>query len=109
MPLVGSTYPALADLMVILPGLAGISLAANPNGAISQAVERTAAARRRREERRAAPHDRGPLLGLLLPPPPELVPERLVVGGSPGGAEVAAIDAEVGLSWGRCDADPRRT
>lgn len=40
-PMVAEAFPSVANLMTVLPGLAGISLAANPNGAISEAIART--------------------------------------------------------------------
>jgi branched-chain amino acid transport system permease protein len=107
MPLVGTTYPALTNLMTVLPGLAGISLAANPNGMISQFVERADAAKRRRAQRQAEPATRHRYADLLVPRRAVLVPERIPVGASASAAQRAAIDDEVGLSWGRCDGDPR--
>jgi branched-chain amino acid transport system permease protein len=107
MPLVGTTYPALTNLMTVLPGLAGISLAANPNGMISQFVERADAAKRRRAQRQAEPATRHRYADLLVPSRPALVPERIPVGASASAVQRAAIDDEVGLSWGRCDGDPR--
>jgi hypothetical protein len=46
-------------------------------------------------------------MDLILPPPPAFAPERLVAGASASSAEVAAIDGELGLDWGRCHDDPR--
>jgi hypothetical protein len=47
-------------------------------------------------------------VALLAPPLPEVAPELVLAGGgSLSSDERAAIDAEVGLSWGRCHADPR--
>ncbi|HEX2578544.1 MAG TPA: ABC transporter permease [Aquihabitans sp.] len=106
-PLVGVAYPALVDVMAILPGLAGISLATNPDGAIAQTVSKVRAARHRKEAGEARADTVGArALAALLPPPPSLVPERIPVGAAAGGQR-AAIDAELGLDWGRCDASPR--
>lgn len=104
MPLVGDTYPALRNLMTVLPGLAGISLAANPNGAIAQTLSQV---RQRIERHRADDRTPARWRTILLPPPATSVPERLAVGGTASAADVAAFDREVGLSWGRCDDDPR--
>lgn len=104
MPLVGDTYPALRNLMTVLPGLAGISLAANPNGAIAQTLSQV---RQRIERHRADDRTPARWRTILLPPPATSVPERLAVGGAASAADVAAFDREVGLSWGRCDDDPR--
>ena len=105
MPLVGSTYPALEDLMTITPGLAGIGLAANPNGIVNQVADSVRRARERFNHR--GEEDAGPMRALLLPPAPALVPEALPVGGRASAATRQAIDAELGLDWGRCDDDPR--
>ncbi len=106
-PLIGDTYPALKNLMTVLPGLAGISLAANPDGAIAQTADKVRAAWAKRSATAPDP-DRSRAMELLSPPPPEVVPELVLAGGgSLGRDEVAAIDAELGLSWGRCHADPR--
>lgn len=104
MPLVGDTYPALRNLMTVLPGLAGISLAANPNGAIAQTLSQV---RQRIERHRADDRTPARWRTVLLPPPATSAPERLAVGGAASAADVAAFDREVGLSWGRCDDDPR--
>lgn len=106
-PLIGETYPALQNIMTVLPGLAGISLAANPDGAIAQTVDKVQA---RWAARHAKAHDpdRHPAMALLAPAPPELAPELVLAGGAtPSADEIAVMDAETGLSWGRCHADPR--
>ncbi len=93
--------------MTVLPGLAGISLAANPDGAVAQAVAQVRATVERL--RGHGPPKQSAVaraLGLLAPPPPVSVPERIPVGASAAGLDVAALDDETGLSWGRCRADP---
>jgi branched-chain amino acid transport system permease protein len=106
-PLIGETYPALKNLMTVLPGLAGISLAANPDGAIAQTVDKVRAAWAKRQATTPDP-DRSRAMELLSPAPPELVPELVLAGGTTRSAdEIAVMDAETGLSWGRCHADPR--
>ena len=106
MPHVGETYPVLRNLMTVLPGLAGISLAINPNGAISQTVTQI---RARSDRRREEPvHDESSpsaALTLLAPNQPAVVPERIAVGASADPATLAALDRELGLSWGRVEAD----
>ncbi|WP_421121837.1 branched-chain amino acid ABC transporter permease [Aquihabitans daechungensis] len=105
-PLIGETYPALQNLMTVLPGLAGISLAANPDGAIAQAADKVRASWARRNAP-TAHGDRNRAVELLSPAPPEVAPELVLAGGgSLGPDDRAAIDAELGLSWGRCHADP---
>ncbi|MCU1356017.1 MAG: branched-chain amino acid ABC-type transport system, permease component [Acidimicrobiales bacterium] len=108
-PLVGDYHPELRDLMTVLPGLAGISLASNPDGAIAQTVSEVQA-NIARFRRRGEPKDESigrRVLTMLLPPVPRLVPERIPRGGSPSAADVAVIDGELGLDWGRCRDDPR--
>lgn len=107
-PVIGDKVPALADLMTVLPGLAGISLGANPDGAIAQTIQQVRATfdRAARRQRRTGTLA-GRLATIMMPPPPRLVPEQLAVGGSASAADLAVIDAEVGLDRGRCHADPR--
>ncbi|MEO6988823.1 MAG: ABC transporter permease [Aquihabitans sp.] len=105
-PQIGNAYPSLANLMAILPGLAGISLASNPDGAIAQAttqVRAKLAARRDPLERQDTAGSR--VMAALLPGAPRSNPEDIPVGGSPTRAEVDLLDAEVGLDIGRCHAD----
>ena len=106
MPLIGETYPVVNNLMTVLPGLAGISLGNNPDGAISQAsaaIERARLGAKAGADRVA----RHPIVELLLPPVRTVTPEAIEVGASVDGSLLAAADAEVGLDWGRCHADPR--
>ncbi|MCU1496967.1 MAG: branched-chain amino acid ABC-type transport system, permease component [Acidimicrobiales bacterium] len=106
-PLVGVAFPLVNDLMMVLPGLAGISLASNPDGAIAQTVTQV---RARAQSRRDGDARKDTVLAramaLLLPPPPTLVPEGIAVGGAARREDLAAIDAEVGFDWGRCRVDP---
>ncbi|WP_426571947.1 ABC transporter permease subunit [Aquihabitans sp. McL0605] len=106
-PLIGDSLPALQNVMTILPGLAGISLAANPDGAVAQTIDHLRAARRRRSGADGKDPDRNRAVDLLSPPVPELVPELVLTGASVSAADRAAIDGELGLDWGRCHADPR--
>ena len=104
MPLVGESIPALKNLMTVLPGLAGISLANNPNGAVAETLRQL---RARFDPAHAADRSRNRLVAMLLPAPPVVVPEAIVVGGSAASVDIATLDREVGLDWGRCHADPR--
>lgn len=105
-PLVGVAFPALNNLMTVLPGLAGISLASNPDGAIAQTVSQFRAKRQAKRDGRVGPPTGGSrALAMLLPAPPRLVPERVAVGAAMSGEDLAVIDAELGLNWGRCHAD----
>ncbi|HRW36302.1 MAG: ABC transporter permease [Acidimicrobiales bacterium] len=107
-PLIGEYYPALQDLMTLLPGLAGIGLANNPNGAIAQTVEGLKKARRRAEVGSHAPATTFQrAMDLLLPAPRPLSPEQLVTSGATTATDLAVLDGELGLDWGRCRVDPR--
>ncbi|MGN6692579.1 MAG: branched-chain amino acid ABC transporter permease, partial [Aquihabitans sp.] len=107
-PLIGETYPALKNIMTVLPGLAGISLANNPDGAIAQTVDKVRSKWAERSDGGRHDADRNRAMALLSPPPPEVVPELVLAGGvTPSATEIDAMDAELGLSWGRCHADPR--
>ena len=106
-PLIGDAVPSLQNLMAILPGLAGISLASNPDGAIAQTVQQVRAnlARyRRRGDADPVGPTGGPgrqLVAALVPPRPAIVPEALPIGAGIGAADRAAIDHELGLDRGR--------
>lgn len=106
-PEIAEAVPPLANLMTILPGLAGISLAANPDGAVAQAVAQVRAAIDRLRGH-GPPKDSAATraLGLLAPPPAPMVPERIAIGASAAGVDRMTIDDETGLSWGRCHVDP---
>ncbi len=62
-PLISERLPRLTDLMTILPGLAGISLASNPNGAIAEAGARLREAGA--DVRRAIDNGRGAAVGAV--------------------------------------------
>ncbi|CAN5196596.1 hypothetical protein BH20ACT3_BH20ACT3_00450 [soil metagenome] len=106
-PIVGSNVPALRDLMTILPGLAGIALAANPNGAIAQTtteVRKAIAKARGQVEPKDTAGRRA--MEMLVPDTPGLVPEQIAVGASATPDDLAAIDRELGLVGGRSHGDP---
>lgn len=108
MPMVGETYPFLRNLMNLLPGLAGIGLAANPNGAIAQTIDQVTSKWEARRSERPADETLGRrVLDALAPAEPVFAPERLAVGGSADSGALVAVDAEIGLDHGRCDVDPR--
>ena len=106
-PEVAEAVPALANLMTVLPGLAGISLAANPDGAVAQTVAQVRAAVERMRGS-APPKDTAAAraVALLAPAPPASTPERIPVGASAVAFDLGPIDDETGLSWGRCRVDP---
>jgi len=120
-PIIGSTYPILKNLMIIAPGLAGISLAANPDGAVAQTIGQVNAALERRRQKRDGTLDIddrqavGPgalaarLRALLVPPRSAVLPEEIPVGRGTSAEQLAGLDGELGLRWGGCDADTRST
>ena len=85
MPAVGRWYPGMRSIMTMAPGLAGIGLAKNPDGAVRQVAEAI-------EEIRAGDDQAVPHL-------PE--PEALWTDGRIGPDDAALLDDELGLSWGR--------
>ena len=97
MPQVAADYPSLNNLMILLPGLAGISLVRNPEGLVSD-VRRVA--RRAREAallRRT--HARVP----QVPSPPPLLPEMVGWNGRVTAADLLALDRELGFATEECD------
>lgn len=101
MPLIGTTFPAINDLMIIAPGLAGISLAANPSGAVAEITDRLHNLRERWRGTEGEVYQRvDPELRY------QMVPELVGLDRPFTADEVAVLDDELGLSWGRCHADP---
>lgn len=84
MPLIGSRVPQLRNLMNLAPGLAGIGLARNPDGAVLQVVDAIAEAREARAAAATVPE-----------------PEEMGGAGRIDPDEAALLDDELGLSWGR--------
>lgn len=105
-PLLGEYYPFLQDFMTVLPGLAGISLANNPDGAIAQTVTQVQARFDPQKPDRSLGSKLDHMLHILLPPVQRSHPEAMAVGASASIDDLAAYDAELGLDWGRCHADP---
>ena len=85
MPMLGRWYPGLKSPMTMAPGLAGIGLAKNPDGAVRQVAEAI-------EEIRADDPDAVGEVGS---------PEELVSGGPMSPDDRVVLDDELGLSWGR--------
>ncbi|MCU1353988.1 MAG: branched-chain amino acid ABC-type transport system, permease component [Acidimicrobiales bacterium] len=103
MPMIGDTIPSIRNLMTVAPGLAGISLARNPSGAVAQVSERFRGLRDGLS-RRQADDDVYERVDVDLRQ--QLVPELVGAGRPATEAEVRALDDELGYSWGRCDVDP---
>ncbi len=85
MPAVGRWYPGLRSVMSMAPGLAGIGLSKNPDGAVRQVAEAI-------EEIRAEDQDAAPQLP---------APEQLWTNGHIAAEKAALLDDELGLSWGQ--------
>ncbi|MGI8936717.1 MAG: ABC transporter permease subunit [Iamia sp.] len=84
-PTLSRWYPGLKSPLSLFPGLAGIGLAKNPDGAVRQVAEAI-------EEIRAGDAD-GAGRGLGSP-------EDLLDGGRISDEDLAQLDDELGLSWG---------
>ncbi len=118
-PVIGDTYPFLKNLMIIAPGLAGISLVANPDGAVAQVVQQFNGSLERRRQKRLGTLDiddrqaTGPgalaarMRALLIPPRSAVLPEEIPIGRGATPEQLTSLDGELGLRWGRCDADTR--
>jgi branched-chain amino acid transport system permease protein len=57
LPQVAEAYPSLANLMILLPGLVGISLARNPDGLVADLSRLSRRVRDRYEARQVAAED----------------------------------------------------
>jgi len=90
MPVVGAWYAALTKVMNLLPGVAGVGLGTNPDGVVCQTQEGVQDALDRDGHGRP-----GPVPGLA-------VPELLGFGRPVNEVQLAALDDELGLSWGDC-------
>ena len=95
-PQIAADYPSLRNLMILLPGLVGISLGRNPDGLASDLHNAIQGARATLTQRRA----RAATSATGTPPPviPELVGLRSRVTAS----EARALDRELGLSSEDC-------
>jgi branched-chain amino acid transport system permease protein len=97
MPQIANDYPDLSDLMILLPGLVGISLARNPDGLVSDARNGAravghAVARLRRA--RASPGAAGL--------PGAVVPELVGLAGPATDTELRALEAGLGIVGTDC-------
>ena len=89
LPRLGELYPSINNLMLIAPGLVGVSLAQNPDGAVLQTVHEVRSRIRSIRSRK----DRGPEVVAA----DRLTPEEFIrKGASATDAEMKAFDAELG-------------
>lgn len=96
MPRIGELYPSLNNLMLLAPGLVGVSLGQNPDGAVMETIGRVRASLAARRERSvdAASGDTADLL----------TPEQFVLSGaSATDAEMVRLRAGVGAVEEACD------
>jgi branched-chain amino acid transport system permease protein len=97
MPQVAADYPSLNNLMVLLPGLVGISLARNPDGLASDLRKMASRARdkvvMRGRSRAPAPPTRRP----------PLVPELVGSNGPVTATDLLVLDRELGFATEACD------
>lgn len=95
MPRIGDVYPSLHDIMLILPGLVGVTLARNPDGAVMQTIDRF-------RERFGSDELTGPVGE--DPPVTPAVPEQVVLSaGPPDADELEALQVGLGVSGEQCD------
>jgi branched-chain amino acid transport system permease protein len=106
MPQVAAAYPSLNNLMILLPGLAGISLARNPDGLVSSAREATRDIWRMATSRRAArgaPHADGRRPALA---PETMLPEMVGLHGRASAADLRALERGLGFAIEDCHGAP---
>ncbi len=92
MPVLGGWFSSVRSAMNLLPGLAGVGLAQNPDGVVSQVAGAVG----------GNGHEDTEPAG-----PPPLEPEHMGAGRPFTDDDLARLDDELGLSWGRCDAVAR--
>jgi hypothetical protein len=100
MPQVAADYPSLNNLMILLPGLVGITLARNPNGIASDVrssirgvgvrIIEFRKARTSTASRRTTPH---------------VIPELVGLRGRVTVSELRALERELGFTTDDCSGD----
>ncbi len=91
MPRLGEIFPSINNLMLIAPGLVGVTLAQNPDGAVMQAVDRV------RERFGARDDEIDPGQEGSQPGESKVGPEAFVVAGeSATEADLVSLDAGLG-------------
>ena len=89
MPVLGGWHKVLRNVVNLAPGVAGVGLGQNPDGAAGQVVAGVEEARSGREgERPAAAR------------PAPVTPELVGVGSTATPEDIAALDDALGLTWG---------
>ena len=97
MPQVAADYPSLRNLMILLPGLVGITLARNPDGIASDL-------RNAIRDARASVHRarKGRTSGGSHRTPPALIPELVGLRGPVTVPELRALERELGFATEDC-------
>ena len=112
-PLVGDAVPSIRNLMTVLPGLVGISLARNPDGAVAEISAKVRDRINRTGTKGRHSGGSAPTVGSHLTAEdangrqPVRVPELIGVGSRASPEEIRTLDFELGLATGRCHADSR--
>jgi branched-chain amino acid transport system permease protein len=97
MPQVAAGYPSLRNLMILLPGLVGITLARNPDGLASDLLQALRDARAWILALRT-----GRTASTARDVPPLLVPEVVGLSGPVTVAELRALERELGFTREDC-------
>jgi branched-chain amino acid transport system permease protein len=97
MPQVAAEYPSLKNLMILLPGLVGISLARNPDGLVSDLRNAFGEVQMRVAAMRARPAARGARDG-----PSPVEPELIGVRGPVAAPELRALEQGLGFTTEEC-------
>jgi hypothetical protein len=98
-PQIAADYPSLRNIMILLPGLVGISLARNPDGLASDLRDGIRDARAALARRRA----RAPSGALTHPAP--VIAELVGLHARVTDSERRALERELGLVTEECSGD----
>jgi branched-subunit amino acid ABC-type transport system permease component len=98
MPQVAADYPSLNNLMILLPGLVGISLARNPDGLVSDVRNGARRVRAKLVSFRSA----RAFEPAMLPAAP-LIPELVGLTGRVTASDLRALDRELGFATEECN------
>lgn len=107
MPRIGAVYPSLNNFMLILPGLVGVTLAKNPDGAVLQTIDRFRErfARDRSDDLDRLGDDTEGLTVDAEGPTVDVSPEAFVLSGQAATpTELAALHDGIGIGREQCGA-----
>ncbi len=97
LPQIAAEHPSLNNLMILLPGLVGISLARNPDGLVSDVRNVARDARARITAMRRTRAKKGSRRAV-----PPMIPELVGASGPVTPAELRALDRGLGISEAEC-------